>query len=155
MTQQSTSRRSLLAAALATPVAVAAAPLATASPAAAASAEGCQIIVPWTAVTPTGVITTHPDNPFQARVVRLAGTDFLQFRGYLTGNLVKDETLGTLPPSIEPSGYVRGVVPRNNHLGVNAIRVEATAEGLVRVVGPQAANPVTWIQLDSFSSVLR
>ncbi|MFI8509832.1 hypothetical protein ACIGHB_01755 [Streptomyces sp. NPDC085460] len=155
MSQQPTSRRSLLAAALATPVAAVAVPLATAAPAAAAPVDGCQTVVDWTAVTPAAGITPDAAAPLQARVIRLAGTEFLQFRGTVTCNLTADATLGTLPPTIVPPKLTRGVVPRNNSQGINAIRVEANTAGAVKIYGPQASNPVTWIQLDSFSSVLR
>ncbi|MFE9045436.1 hypothetical protein ACFY9F_12675 [Streptomyces sp. NPDC012421] len=155
MSQQPTSRRSLLAAALATPVAAVAVPLATAAPAAAAPVDGCQTVVDWTAVTPAAGITPDAAAPLQARVIRLAGTEFLQFRGTVTCNLTADATLGTLPAAIVPPKLTRGVVPRNNSQGINAIRVEANTAGAVKIYGPQASNPVTWIQLDSFSSVLR
>ncbi|MEU2656336.1 hypothetical protein ABZ615_13535 [Streptomyces sp. NPDC007325] len=155
MSQQPTSRRSLLAAALATPVAAVAVPLATAAPAAAAPVDGCQTVVDWTAVTPAAGITPDAAAPLQARVIRLAGTEFLQFRGTVTCNLTADATLGTLPATIVPPKLTRGVVPRNNSQGINAIRVEANTAGAVKIYGPQASNPVTWIQLDSFSSVLR
>ncbi|MGW6560255.1 hypothetical protein [Streptomyces hydrogenans] len=148
----STSRRSLLTAAPAAAVGV---PLATAAPAAAAPVDGCQTVVDWTAVTPAAGITPDAAAPLQARVIRLAGTEFLQLRGTLTCNLTADATLGTLPSTIVPPKLTRGVVPRNNNQGVNAIRVEANTARALKVYGPQSSNPVTWIQLDSFSSVLR
>ncbi|MFD8013682.1 hypothetical protein [Streptomyces sp. NPDC058955] len=160
MTQQSsapsTSRRSLLAAALATPVAAVAVPLATAAPAAAVDpVDGCQTVVDWTAITPAAGVTPDAGAPLQARVIRLAGTEFLQFRGTVTCNFTADGTLGTLPATIVPPKLTRGVVARNNSQGINAVRVEANTAGAVKVYGPQASNPVTWIQVDNFSSVLR
>ncbi|MFF5504006.1 hypothetical protein [Streptomyces roseolus] len=151
----STSRRSLLTAALAAPVAAVAVPLATAAPAAAEGLDGCQTVVDWTAITPAAGITPDAAAPLQARVIRLAGTEFLQLRGTLSCNLTADATLGTLPATIVPPKLTRGVVPRNNSLGINAIRVEANTARALKVYGPQSSNPVTWIQLDSFSSVLR
>ncbi|MFF7814465.1 hypothetical protein ACF1E9_06915 [Streptomyces roseolus] len=151
----STSRRSLLTAALAAPVAAVAVPLATAAPAAAEGLDGCQTVVDWTAITPAAGITPDAAAPLQARVIRLAGTEFLQLRGTLSCNLTADATLGTLPATIVPPKLTRGVVPRNNNLGINAIRVEANTARALKVYGPQSSNPVTWIQLDSFSSVLR
>ncbi|MFB6829727.1 hypothetical protein [Streptomyces hydrogenans] len=151
----STSRRSLLTAALAAPAAAVGVPLATAAPAAAAPVDGCQTVVDWTAVTPAAGITPDAAAPLQARVIRLAGTEFLQLRGTLTCNLTADATLGTLPSTIVPPKLTRGVVPRNNNQGINAIRVEANTARALKVYGPQTSNPVTWIQLDSFSSVLR
>ncbi|WP_314622907.1 hypothetical protein [Streptomyces stackebrandtii] len=158
MAQHQTSRRSLLAAALAAPVAAVGVPLVTATPAAAAEpTDGCQTVVPWTDVTLDASVTAEVGSPFQARVIRLAGTEFLQLRGVLICPVpfAKDEIIGTLPPSIIPPKTTRGTATRNNQDGINAIRVEAQTTGLIKVFGPTTANPATWIQLDSFSSVLR
>ncbi|MEU2242596.1 hypothetical protein ABZ572_24660 [Streptomyces sp. NPDC018338] len=160
MAQHQTSRRSLLAAALAAPVAAVGVPLSTAAPAAAAAAEptdGCQTVVPWTDITPDPSVTPEAGSPYQARVIRLAGTEFLQLRGVLTcpTPLAADTFIGTLPSSIRPPKTTRGTATRNNNDGINAIRVEAYTSGLVKVFGPTAANPALWIQLDSFSSVMR
>ncbi|MFB7586798.1 hypothetical protein [Streptomyces sp. NPDC056169] len=158
MAQHTTSRRSLLTAALAAPVAAVGVPLVTAVPAAAAEpTDGCQTVVPWTDVTPDASVTPEAGSPYQARVIRLAGTEFLQLRGVLTCPvpLTADEFIGTLPASIRPPRTTRGTATRNNNAGINAIRVEAYTTGLVKVFGPTSANPATWIQLDSFSSVMR
>ncbi|MEU3610151.1 hypothetical protein AB0E83_32655 [Streptomyces sp. NPDC035033] len=160
MTQQSsspsTSRRSLLTAALAAPVAAVGVPLATAAPAAAVDpVDGCQTVVDWTDIVPAAGVTPDAGAPLQARVIRLAGTEFLQLRGLLTCNFTADSTLGTLPATIRPPKLTRGVVPRNNSQGINAVRVEANTAGALKVYGPQSSNPVTWIQLDPFSSVMR
>ncbi|WP_282692483.1 hypothetical protein [Streptomyces sp. CC208A] len=160
MTKQSpsasTSRRSLLTAALAAPVAAVGVPLVTAAPAAAADpADGCQTVVDWTDIIPAAGVTPNATAPIQARVIRLAGTEFLQFRGTLTCNFTADGTLGTLPATIQPPKLTRGIVPRNNSYGINAVRVEANTARAIKVYGPQASNPVTWMQLDSFSSVMR
>ncbi|MFI1172396.1 hypothetical protein [Streptomyces melanogenes] len=154
MPSRTTSRRSLLATALAVPTAAVGVPLLTASPAAAAP-TGVQVVVDWTAITLAAGVSAGADTPAQARVVSIAGTEFLQLRGVLTCNFTGDSQLGTLPAAIRPPKTTRGVCPRNNHLGVNATRVEADTAGRVMVYGPQTTDPVTWIQLDNFSSVLR
>ncbi|WP_024757409.1 hypothetical protein [Streptomyces exfoliatus] len=158
MAQYQTSRRSLLTAALAAPVAAVGVPLVTAAPAAAAEpTDGCQTVVAWTDITLDPSVTPEAGSPFQARVIRLAGTEFLQLRGVLTcpTPLTADQVIGTLPPSIRPPKTTRGTATRNNHDGINAIRVEAQTTGLIKVFGPTSANSATWIQLDSFSSVMR
>ncbi|QES11711.1 hypothetical protein DEJ45_04320 [Streptomyces venezuelae] len=155
MTQHTTSRRSLLTAALAAPAAVATAPLLTATPAAAADpVDGCQVVVPWTAIALDPAVTNQAGAPAEARVIRLAGTEFLQLRGIVTCAFTADAQLGTLPAEIRPPKLTRGVCPRNNSQGINAIRVEANTAGVINVFGPQTTNKVTWIQLDNFSSVL-
>ncbi|MCB8901979.1 MULTISPECIES: hypothetical protein [unclassified Streptomyces] len=156
MTQPTTSRRSLLAAALAAPAVAVAGPLLTATPAAAADpVDGCQIVVDWTAITVDPAVVNEPGAPAEARVIRLAGTEFLQLRGTVTCAFTADGRLGTLPATIRPPKLTRGVCPRNNSLGINAVRIEANTAGAVNVYGPQATNKVTWIQLDNFSSVMR
>ncbi|WP_369373587.1 hypothetical protein [Streptomyces sp. cg36] len=152
MSPRSTSRRSLLATALAVPTAAVGAPLLSATPAAAAPA-GVVTVVDWSDVALAAGITAQA--PVQARVVGIAGTEFLQLRGTVGCSLTADAQLGTLPVAIRPPKTTRGICPRNNNTGINATRVEADTAGRVMVYGPLAANPVTWIQLDSFSSVLR
>ncbi|MEV6549669.1 hypothetical protein AB0M57_13295 [Streptomyces sp. NPDC051597] len=154
MPSRTTSRRSLLATALAVPTAAAGVPLLTASPAAAA-ATGVATIVDWTDIALAAGVSASAGTPAQARVVSIAGTEFLQLRGIVTCAFSGDAQLGTLPATIRPPKTTRGVCPRNNHLGVNATRVEADTAGRVMVYGPQTSDPVTWIQLDSFSSVQR
>ncbi|MER5308632.1 hypothetical protein ABT034_12680 [Streptomyces sp. NPDC002773] len=154
MTQHTTSRRSLLAAALAAPAVAVGAPLLTATPAAANPVDGCQTVVDWTAIILDPAVENVAGAPAEARVIRLAGTEFLQLRGTLTCAFTADGRLGTLPATIRPPKLTRGVCPRNNSQGINAIRIEANTAGAVNVFGPQATNKVTWIQLDNFSSVL-
>ncbi|MFJ8668914.1 hypothetical protein [Streptomyces sp. NPDC093600] len=151
-----TSRRSLLGAALAAPAVAAGAPLLSATPAAAVDAvEGCQVVVDWTPITPAPGVTPQAAAPVQARVIRLAGTEYLQLRGAVTCSFTADSQLGALPATIRPPKVTRGVCPRNNSQGVNAVRVEASTQGVLTVFGPQTTNEVTWIQLDDFSSVMR
>lgn len=156
MTQHTTSRRSLLTAALAAPAVAVGAPLLAATPAAAADpVDGCQVVVDWTAITLDAAVANEAGEPAQARVIRLAGTEYLQLRGTVTCAFTADGRLGTLPATIRPPKLTRGVCPRNNSQGINALRVEANTAGSVNVYGPQSTNKVTWIQLDNFSSVLR
>ncbi|MFE9134824.1 hypothetical protein [Streptomyces sp. NPDC007355] len=156
MNQPTTSRRSLLTAALAAPAVAVGAPLLTATPAAAVDpVDGCQTVVDWTAITVDPAVTNVAGAPTEARVIRLAGTEFLQLRGTVTCDFTADGRLGTLPATIRPPKLTRGVCPRNNSQGINAIRIEANTAGAVNVYGPQTTNKVTWIQLDNFSSVLR
>ncbi|WP_209440905.1 hypothetical protein [Streptomyces wedmorensis] len=88
-------------------------------------------------------------------MIRLAGTEFLQLRGLITCSFIADDKIGTLPEALRPPKLTRGVCPRNNSQGVNALRVEVNTAGAVNVLGPQSTNKVTWIQLDNFSSVMR
>ncbi|MFE5597234.1 hypothetical protein [Streptomyces sp. NPDC056549] len=156
MTQHTTSRRSLLTAALAAPAVAVGAPLLTAAPAAAVDpTDGCQVVVDWKPITLEAGVQNDPLSPAEARVIRLAGTEFLQLRGLVTCAFTGDGPLGTLHGDIRPPKLTRGVCPRNNSQGINALRIEATTAGVVYVLGPQAANKVTWIQLDNFSSVMR
>ena len=156
MTQHTTSRRSLLTAALAAPAVAVGAPLLAATPAAAADpVDGCQVVVDWTAITLDAAVANEAGAPAQARVIRLAGTEYLQLRGTVTCAFTADGRLGTLPATIRPPKLTRGVCPRNNSQGINALRIEANTAGSVNVYGPQSTNKVTWIQLDNFSSVLR
>ncbi|MGW7431505.1 hypothetical protein ACWGIN_18415 [Streptomyces sp. NPDC054861] len=156
MNRPTPSRRSLLGAALAAPAAAVAAPLLTAAPAAAVDgSDGCRLLVDWTAIVPAPGVVPEAAAPLQARVITLAGTEFLQLRGTVTCSFTADAQLGTLPETIRPPKLTRGVCPRNNSQGINALRVEANTQGVLTVFGPQATNKVTWIQLDNFSSVLR
>ncbi|MFE3070774.1 hypothetical protein [Streptomyces sp. NPDC059247] len=156
-----TSRRSLLTAALAAPVAAVGVPLAAAAPAAAADPRtGCQTVVDWTDIVTD--VTAEPGSPLQARIIRLAGTEFLQLRGTALHVFTGDTPLGVLPQALRPSRVTRGIAARNNHEGVNAIRVEVSAAGVLTALGtatapgePPTTNIVRWVQLDSFSSVLR
>ncbi|MFI6421307.1 hypothetical protein ACIBG6_28345 [Streptomyces sp. NPDC050842] len=158
-----TSRRSLLAAALAAPVAAVGVPLATAAPAAAADPlTGCQTVVGWTDIVPAPGITAETGSPIQARIIRLAGTEFLQLRGVALCTFTADTDLGTLPAAVRPPKLTRGIAARNNHEGISAIRVEVNTAGVLRAFGtataagqPPSTNVVRWIQLDSFSAVTR
>ncbi|MFB6836233.1 hypothetical protein [Streptomyces sp. NPDC056361] len=156
MTEHTTSRRALLTAALAAPAVAVGAPLLTAAPAAAVDpADGCQILVDWKPITLETVVKNDLVAPAEARVIRLAGTEFLQLRGLITGTLTADALLGTLDSDIRPAKVTRGVCPRNNSQGVNSVRIEVNTAGELWAYGPQAATKVTWIQLDNFSSVMR
>ncbi|MFJ7957656.1 hypothetical protein ACIQ62_15360 [Streptomyces sp. NPDC096319] len=155
MTPHTTSRRSLLTAALAAPAVAVGAPLLSAAPAAADPADGCQVVVDWKPITLEAGVQNDALSPAEARVIRLAGTEFLQLRGLVTCDLTGDSTLGTLHGDIRPPKLTRGVCPRNSSQGINALSIEATTTGVVNVLGPQVTNKVTWIQLDNFSSVLR
>ncbi|MFJ2785635.1 MULTISPECIES: hypothetical protein [unclassified Streptomyces] len=160
-----TSRRSLLAAALATPVAAVGVPLATATPAVAAAADpltGCQTVVGWTNIALATDITAENGSPPQARIIRLAGTEFLQLRGVALCEFTEDTPLGTLPLGTRPPKPTRGTAARNNHEGINAIRVDVDTDGVLMARGtatakgePPSTNVVRWIQLDSFSAVIR
>ncbi|GGY51865.1 hypothetical protein [Streptomyces omiyaensis] len=157
-----TSRRSLLAAALAAPVAAVGVPLATAAPAAAADPlTGCQTVQDWTPVALEPPVTFETGAPLQARIVRIAGTQFLQLRGVALTEFTEDTYLGTLPAAVRPPRLTRGIAARNNHEGISAIRVEVGTDGRLKAFGtktaagqPPSTNLVRWIQLDSFSSVI-
>ncbi|MFD3940944.1 hypothetical protein ACFWSF_39660 [Streptomyces sp. NPDC058611] len=155
MTTRTTTRRSLLATAVAVPVAAVAAPLLTAAPAAAAAQSGAETLVGWTDIVLAAGVTAGANEHPQARVISIADTEYLQLRGLISCDFAVDSQLGTLPATIRPPKMTRGVCPRNNNLGINSTRVEADTSGRVMVYGPQAANKVTWVQLDNFSSVLR
>ncbi|MFJ9434769.1 hypothetical protein ACIRQY_34680 [Streptomyces sp. NPDC101490] len=162
-----TSRRSLLAAALAAPVAAVGVPLAAATPAVAAATAtdpltGCQTVTDWTNIALAAGITAENGSPPQARIIRLAGTEFLQLRGVALCDFTADTPLGTLPLGTRPPKLTRGTAARNNHEGINAIRVDADTNGVLIVRGtstangePPSTNVVRWIQLDSFSAVIR
>ena len=154
MTTRTTSRRSLLAAAVAAPVGAVGASLLTSTPAAAAT-SGAHAVVDWTDIALAAGVTAYAGETPQARVVSIAGTEYLQLRGRITCDFAVDSPLGTLPATIRPPKTTRGVCPRNNNTGINSTRVEAETSGRIMVYGPQATNKATWIQLDSFSSVLR
>ncbi|MFI8828491.1 hypothetical protein [Streptomyces sp. NPDC053431] len=167
-----TSRRSLLAAALAVPAAAAGTTLLGATPAAAVGTDGSagaiEIIRPWTGFARLGHthLTALGGNAPQARVVRIAGTDFLQMRGGVSceaghefdGGSTPDtlDLVGVLPQDLWPATtYVRGVAPRNNRNGFSSCRIEVTREGEVYVYGATSTNTISWIQLDSFSAIWR
>lgn len=155
------SRRSLLAAALAVPAAAAGATVLGAAPAAAATGvTGIEVVQPWTAIALAPHVLADGNAP-QARIVRIAGTPFLQMRGVIDcepghefdGGSTPD-MIGTLPVALRPATtYVRAVVPRNNKTGFSSCRVEVNFVGEIYVFGAQETNKITWIQLDSFSAV--
>ncbi|MFF5209254.1 hypothetical protein [Streptosporangium sp. NPDC000396] len=147
-------RRSLLTAAVALPVSAAAAPLLTAPAAAAESAGGFNVVYDWRPLTLRPGVKAFPDDVPQARVVRIAGTDFLQMRGGAGCSFTGDAPLGSLPAGLAVPKLTRGVCPRNNVNGVTACRVEADIHGQVIVLGATPTSKITWVQLDSFSSVL-
>ncbi|MFJ7957624.1 hypothetical protein ACIQ62_15195 [Streptomyces sp. NPDC096319] len=173
MTTESTSRRSLLAAALAVPAAAAGGTLLGAAPAAAVGPSdglptGIEIVVPWTGFTSLGRpgLEALNGNAPQARVVRIAGTDFLQMRGgvrcakdneFEGGSAAEDlDLVGVLPAELRPATtYVRGVAPRNSSGGFSTCRIEVTTAGRVYVYGATSGNKISWIQLDSLSAIWR
>ncbi|MCX5398390.1 hypothetical protein [Streptomyces sp. NBC_00102] len=152
MPQRTHSRRALLTAAVAVPAAVAATPL-LAAPAAAATTGGVEVAHDWTALVLAAGVTASADVP-AARVIRIAGTAFLQLRGGVDCAFAGDAVLGTVPASLAVPKLVRGVCPRNNKAGMNACRVEISTAGRISVFGGTTTNAITWIALDSFSAVL-
>lgn len=147
------SRRALLTAAVTVPAAAVGAPLLAAPASAAATTGGVEVVHHWAALALAAGVTASADAP-AARVVRIAGTDFLQLRGGVDCAFTGDAVLGTVPASLAVPKTTRGVCPRNNKAGVNACRVEISTAGLVTVLGGTPANGITWIALDSFSAVL-
>ncbi|MBT2449211.1 hypothetical protein J7F03_19350 [Streptomyces sp. ISL-43] len=148
-----TSRRTLLTAGVALPAAALSAPL-LASPAAAAEPFESGVVVQWKPVTLASDITVEGAHP-QVRVVRVAGTEFLQLRGTIKGSFTADFQLGTLPDGVTTPKMTRGVCPRNSHNGLNTCRVEADIRGVITILGARPESPITWVQLDNFSSVMR
>ncbi|MFD1933110.1 MULTISPECIES: hypothetical protein [Nonomuraea] len=145
---RSPTRRTLLTAAVALPaVTLAAAP-------ADAAASGVEVVFPWKPITLTGAAKPFADAPPQARVVRVAGTDFLQLRGGAHVSYTSDSPLGTLPAGLPVPKLTRGLCPRNNHNGLSVCRVEADVRGTLIVLGGTSASKITWVRLDGFSSVL-
>ncbi|MFI8965460.1 hypothetical protein ACIGO8_25490 [Streptomyces sp. NPDC053493] len=169
----STSRRSLLTAALAVPAAAAGTSVLAPTPAAAVGSDGSaspllEVVRPWTDFTSLAHAQLKPlgGNAPQARVVKIAGTDFLQMRGGVTcdpgsefdgGNTPETlDLIGTLPPELRPlTTTVRGVAPRNNRDGFSTCRIELARDGKVYVFGATDGNKISWIQLDGFSSIWR
>lgn len=153
MPQSRTSRRALLTAAVAVPAAAVSAPL-VATPAAAADVPGgISVVQDWQPLALAAGVTAAVDAP-AARVVKIAGTDFLQMRGGFTCAFTGDTVLGTLPAAITVPKTMRGVCPRNNSLGINSCRVEVNTAGKITVFGATASNDITWVTLDSYSVVM-
>ncbi|MFD6422053.1 hypothetical protein [Streptomyces sp. NPDC060198] len=148
--QRTPSRRALLTAAVTVP-----APLLAAAPAVAATTGtgGVEVVHPWTALALASGVTASADTP-GARVIRIAGTDFLQLRGGVTCAFAGDAVLGAVPASLAVPKISRGVCPRNNKAGVNACRVEISTAGRITVSGGTTTSAITWITLDGFSVVL-
>ncbi|MGW0855659.1 hypothetical protein [Streptomyces sp. NPDC002690] len=154
MPQRTPSRRALLTAAVTVPAAAAGAPLLAAAPAAAATTTGgVEVVHPWTALVLAAGVTASAEPP-AARVIRIAGTDFLQLRGGVNCVFTGDAVLGAVPASLAVPKISRGVCPRTNKAGVNACRVEISTAGRITVFGGTPTNSITWIALDSFSVVL-
>ncbi|MBT2449791.1 hypothetical protein J7F03_22480 [Streptomyces sp. ISL-43] len=155
------SRRYLLAAAVALPAAAAGATFLGSSPATADT--DIAVVQPWTPI----VLAAHvlPDgNTPHARIVRIAGTEFLQMRGGITcekgyefngGSTPEtNDLLGTLPAALRPTtDYVRGVAPRNNESGSSSCQVEVNLAGEIHVFGALKTNKIAWVRLDSFSAI--
>ncbi|WP_329540533.1 hypothetical protein [Streptomyces sp. NBC_01358] len=153
MSQSRTSRRALLTAAVAVPAAAVSAPMIAAPAAAADVPGGISVVQDWQPLVLAEAVTAATDAP-AARVVKIAGTDFLQMRGGFTCAFTADAVLGTLPPAITVPKTMRGVCPRNNSLGVNSCRVEVNTAGKITVFGATASNDITWVTLDSYSVVM-
>ncbi|MGW0552306.1 hypothetical protein [Streptomyces altiplanensis] len=98
-------------------------------------------------------VTPAADTPV-VRVVNVAGTRFLQMRGGLSCDFAADSTLGALPAGSVLPKLTRAVCPRDNSRGINACRVDANPQGLVKVYGATSTNRITWIDLGDFSSAL-
>ncbi|WP_433248745.1 hypothetical protein ACQPYK_01085 [Streptosporangium sp. CA-135522] len=121
---------------------------------AARSTGGFSVVYGWQPLSlRPGVRAFAADVP-EARVVRIAGTDFLQMRGGAWCSFSGDAALGSLPAGPAVRKLTRGVCPCNNLNGVNACRVEADPRGPVTVLGATPASKITWVQLDNFSSVM-
>lgn len=153
MPHSHTSRRALLTAALAVPTAVVGAPMLATSASAADVPGGISVVHDWQPLVLGAGVTAAVDVP-AARVVRIAGTDFLQMRGGFTCAFTGDTVVGSLPAAITVPKLMRGVCPRNNSLGINSCRVEVNTSGKITVFGGTAANDITWVTLDSYSVVL-
>ncbi|MBW5254210.1 hypothetical protein P8A21_26265 [Streptomyces poriferorum] len=153
MSQSRTSRRALLTAAVAVPAAAVSAPMIAAPAAAADVPGGISVVQDWQPIVLAAAVTAATDAP-AARVVKIAGTDFLQMRGGFTCAFTADAALGTLPAAITVPKTMRGVCPRNNSLGVNSCRVEVNTAGKITVFGATASNDITWVTLDSYSVVM-
>ncbi|WP_328950339.1 hypothetical protein OG778_22780 [Streptomyces sp. NBC_00184] len=153
MSQSRTSRRALLTAAVAVPAAAVSAPMIAAPAAAADVPGGISVVQDWQPLVLAAAVTAATDAP-AARVVKIAGTDFLQMRGGFTCAFTADAVLGTLPAAITVPKTMRGVCPRNNSLGVNSCRVEVNTAGKITVFGATASNDITWVTLDSYSVVM-
>ncbi|MFI1015575.1 hypothetical protein [Streptomyces sp. NPDC020965] len=153
MTRISTSRRALLTAAVAAPATAIGAPLLAGPASAAVVPGGIGVVHDWQPLTLAAGVTAAVDAP-AVRVVKIAGTDFLQMRGGFTGLFTADAVIGTMPTTVTVPKVVRAVCPRNNSAGINSCRVEVHTTGRVTVFGGTAANDITWVTLDSYSAVL-
>ncbi|MFE3450813.1 hypothetical protein ACFXJ8_17965 [Nonomuraea sp. NPDC059194] len=144
---RSPTRRTLLTAAVALPA------LTLATTPAAAASDG-EVVFAWKAIALTGTAKAFADAPPQARVIRVAGTDFLQLRGAAHVSYTGDSPLGILPAGLAVPKLTRGLCPRNTHNGLSVCRVEADVKGTLVVLGGTSASKITWVRLDGFSSVL-
>ncbi|WP_433249132.1 hypothetical protein ACQPYK_01805 [Streptosporangium sp. CA-135522] len=149
------SRRALL---TTLPVALASSSAILAAPASATSVAsaggGVEVVVGWKPLTLRAGVTPFPGDAPQARTVRVAGTSFLQLRGGASVSFTTDAVLGTLPTGIAVTKLTRGLCSRNNFNGLIVCRVEADTKGQLTVLGGTTASKITWVALDSFSSVL-
>ncbi|GAA3473377.1 hypothetical protein [Nonomuraea roseola] len=148
------SRRAVLTAAIALPASVVGASLLTAPAVAAAGPDGTGVVHGWQPLALRPGVMAFDGDVSQARVVKIAGTDFLQLRGAIRCDFAGDAPLGSLPAGLVVREPTRGVCPRNNHNGLNVCRVEADAQGRVVVLGATPTDKITWVRLDGFSSVL-
>ncbi|MFD8971256.1 MULTISPECIES: hypothetical protein [Streptomyces] len=119
--------------------------------------DGVKVLADWEDLTlPTG-FTAGAERP-RGRLIALAGTTYLQLRGTInppSGGMTADGTIATLPHRLRPTLLARQNVPRNNKAGRFICRVEANILGELRVYGAYPDNAITWIGLDSFSTVWR
>lgn len=153
MSQPRTSRRALLTAAVAVPAAVVGTPMLATPVSAADVPGGISVVHDWQPLVLAAGVTAAADVP-AARVVKIAGTDFLQMRGGFTCALTADAVIGSMPTTITVPKVMRGVCPRNNSVGINSCRVEVHTTGRITVFGGTTSNDITWVTLDSYSVVM-
>ncbi|MFD0149328.1 hypothetical protein ACWGQ4_19710 [Streptomyces sp. NPDC055721] len=119
--------------------------------------DGVKVLADWEdLILPTG-FTAGAEQP-RGRLIALAGTTYLQLRGTINppaGGMTADGKIATLPHRLRPTLPARQNVPRNNKAGRFMCRVEANILGELRVYGAYPDNAITWIGLDSFSTVWR
>ncbi|MEV4165219.1 hypothetical protein [Nonomuraea dietziae] len=147
-------RRAVLTAAIALPASVVGPSLLAAPAAATTAPDGTGVVHGWQPLALRPGVTAFDGDVPQARVVKIAGTDFLQLRGGIRCDFAGDAPLGSLPAGFVAGKPTRGVCPRNTHNGCNACRVEADTQGRVIVLGATPTDKITWVQLDDFSSIL-
>ncbi|MFB7586799.1 hypothetical protein [Streptomyces sp. NPDC056169] len=119
--------------------------------------DGVKVLADWEDLTLAPGFTAGTERP-RGRLIALAGTTYLQLRGTINppaGGMTADGRIATLPHRLRPTLVARQNVPRNNKAGRYICRVEADILGDLRVYGAYEDNAITWIDLDSFSTVWR